>query len=170
MDQDDKEDTATYLVVVNHEEQYSIWREGRPIPKGWREAGKSGPPLLAVDYRSGEGSVLTSEDSNWVGARIEGLVHLDMPGRYEFAFESNDGVRLEINGDLVVEDPRVHADQLSQIGTVTVIEAGWYPLVIWYFEKENTSTLRWLWRKPGTNSGEGLTVVPGVAIAHVPDA
>ena len=32
-----------YTVVVNHEEQYSIWPSGREIPAGWREAGKSGP-------------------------------------------------------------------------------------------------------------------------------
>ena len=43
MDQEEREDTATYLVVVNHEEQYSIWRDGQPIPSGWRAAGKSGP-------------------------------------------------------------------------------------------------------------------------------
>jgi MbtH protein len=31
-----------YTAVVNHEEQYSIWLQGRPLPLGWREAGKSG--------------------------------------------------------------------------------------------------------------------------------
>ena len=33
----------TYRVLVNHEEQYSIWPEDRDIPKGWRDAGKTGP-------------------------------------------------------------------------------------------------------------------------------
>lgn len=32
-----------YTVVVNDEEQYSIWPSGRDIPAGWREAGKTGP-------------------------------------------------------------------------------------------------------------------------------
>lgn len=36
------EDTREYLVVVNHEEQYSIWLAGREIPPGWRDAGKRG--------------------------------------------------------------------------------------------------------------------------------
>ncbi|MFC0105361.1 MbtH family protein [Kibdelosporangium aridum] len=31
-----------FVVVINHEEQYSIWPEGREIPNGWREAGVSG--------------------------------------------------------------------------------------------------------------------------------
>lgn len=31
-----------FLVVVNDEEQYSIWEPGRDIPLGWRDAGFSG--------------------------------------------------------------------------------------------------------------------------------
>jgi MbtH protein len=33
---------ATFSVVVNGEEQYSIWPAGRPIPDGWRADGISG--------------------------------------------------------------------------------------------------------------------------------
>ena len=35
-------DNRTYKVVVNHEEQYSIWPEGRENALGWSDAGKSG--------------------------------------------------------------------------------------------------------------------------------
>lgn len=31
-----------YVVVMNHEDQYSIWPEGREIPLGWRATGMSG--------------------------------------------------------------------------------------------------------------------------------
>lgn len=31
-----------YRVVVNDEEQYSIWPSGKQIPPGWRDAGKRG--------------------------------------------------------------------------------------------------------------------------------
>ncbi len=31
-----------YLVVVNDEEQYSLWPEGRPLPAGWRAEGFAG--------------------------------------------------------------------------------------------------------------------------------
>jgi MbtH protein len=33
---------ATFSVVVNDEEQYSIWPTGRPIPAGWRADGRAG--------------------------------------------------------------------------------------------------------------------------------
>lgn len=39
---DDQEDPTVYKVVVNHEEQYSIWPVDRENPLGWRDAGKSG--------------------------------------------------------------------------------------------------------------------------------
>jgi len=39
---DDDEDTTVYMAVVNHEEQYSIWPEGRELPLGWSDAGKHG--------------------------------------------------------------------------------------------------------------------------------
>jgi uncharacterized protein YbdZ (MbtH family) len=38
----DPEESALYRVVVNDEEQYSIWPAERDVPKGWREEGKCG--------------------------------------------------------------------------------------------------------------------------------
>lgn len=35
-------DTPSYRVVMNDEEQYSIWAEGRPAPAGWRDTGVGG--------------------------------------------------------------------------------------------------------------------------------
>ena len=40
--QEDQEDTTPHIAVVNHEEQYSIWPADRPLPAGWRAAGKAG--------------------------------------------------------------------------------------------------------------------------------
>ncbi len=36
------EDRTVYKVVVNHEEQYSIWPADREVPPGWADAGKTG--------------------------------------------------------------------------------------------------------------------------------
>src|SRR5215831_19111281 len=45
----DREDTTIYKVVVNHEEQYSIWAEYKQNPLGWTDVGKVGrkPDCLA---------------------------------------------------------------------------------------------------------------------------
>jgi MbtH protein len=47
---DDKEDTTIYQVVVNQEEQYSIWPAGRELPLGWKSAGKSGRKAECLEY------------------------------------------------------------------------------------------------------------------------
>lgn len=39
----EEDESAIYTVVVNHEEQYSIWPDYKEIPAGWRAAGKTGP-------------------------------------------------------------------------------------------------------------------------------
>ena len=39
----DQEDTMIYKVVVNHEEQYSIWPSHKANPSGWIDVGKIGP-------------------------------------------------------------------------------------------------------------------------------
>ncbi len=42
MSNNEREDTTIYRVVVNHEEQYSIWPEYLDMPLGWNEVGKQG--------------------------------------------------------------------------------------------------------------------------------
>lgn len=39
-----------YLVVVNDEEQYSIWSADRELPAGWKTVGKAGTKQECLDY------------------------------------------------------------------------------------------------------------------------
>jgi MbtH protein len=39
----EEEDETINKVVVNHEDQYSIWPAHRENPLGWRDVGKTGP-------------------------------------------------------------------------------------------------------------------------------
>ncbi len=45
----DHEDTV-FHVVVNDEEQYSIWPEYKALPQGWREVGKTGKKQECLEY------------------------------------------------------------------------------------------------------------------------
>ena len=47
---EEQEDIRNYKVVVNHEEQYSIWFADREAPLGWREVGKSGRKEECLAY------------------------------------------------------------------------------------------------------------------------
>ncbi len=47
---DEDEDKTIYKVVVNHEEQYSIWPEYKENALGWNDAGKSGTKAECLAY------------------------------------------------------------------------------------------------------------------------
>jgi len=46
----DHVDSTIYSVVMNHEEQYSIWPADRPLPLGWSAVGKSGSKAECLAY------------------------------------------------------------------------------------------------------------------------
>lgn len=50
MDAWEREDTAQYKVVKNHEDQYSIWLAHRPEPLGWEATGKVGSKQECLAY------------------------------------------------------------------------------------------------------------------------
>ena len=50
MTEADPYDDQTFQVVVNHEEQYSIWEEGRELPLGWKPIGYTGTKEACLDH------------------------------------------------------------------------------------------------------------------------
>lgn len=44
------DETTEFTVVVNDEEQYSIWPSYKPIPSGWRPDGKRGGKAECLAY------------------------------------------------------------------------------------------------------------------------
>jgi MbtH protein len=46
----EQEDKEIYIVVVNQEEQYSIWPKRKNIPAGWRATGKEGLKRECLQY------------------------------------------------------------------------------------------------------------------------
>lgn len=59
----DTPDTRPYAVVVNDEEQYSIWPAERDLPAGWRRDGFTGT----------EDECLAHIDVTWTDMRPESL-------------------------------------------------------------------------------------------------
>jgi len=46
----EESDFAIYSVVMNHEEQYSIWSAGESVPEGWHEVGMQGDKTECLAY------------------------------------------------------------------------------------------------------------------------
>lgn len=131
--------------------------------EGWR----SGKPILYIDHQFGSGTVFGSGLSRKVGVRMTGYIHLTAPGEWGFKAYANDGIRVIVNGQVVVDDPQLHmgGDRFSKPRTMTVDQAGWYPLLIKYFQKKGTAALSLYWKPPGAAE---FSVIPAEAYAHRP--
>ena len=46
----DHEDDRDYIVLVNDEEQYSLWLAELPVPQGWKQVGNGGAKQECLDY------------------------------------------------------------------------------------------------------------------------
>ncbi|HEU4655559.1 MAG TPA: MbtH family NRPS accessory protein [Steroidobacteraceae bacterium] len=46
----DEQPKKIYIVLINDEEQYSLWPKHRPIPNGWRAVGKEGTEAECSQY------------------------------------------------------------------------------------------------------------------------
>ncbi len=44
------EDKNEYIVLINDEEQYSLWIAWRDIPAGWKAVGPRGSKQVCIDY------------------------------------------------------------------------------------------------------------------------
>jgi len=133
--------------------------------ESWRrwQPGTTGAVLDGLDHVMGDGPVLTSGARDAVGAEITGFIHLSEMGRYSFLANSNDGVRAEVGGVVVANDPDVHSDRLSTPQSITVTQPGWYALRVLYFERRNTATLQLFWVTP---SASAPALVPASALRH----
>lgn len=125
--------------------------------------GYKGKPILLLNHQFGKGQVFGSGTNKGVGIRMIGAIHFESAGEYSFQSLSNDGFQLYIEDTLVINDPKQHSDQLSAIASITIGEAGWYPLRIDYFQRKGTAALKLFWKTP---QSEEMNIVPESAYAH----
>ena len=45
----DRED-GEFIVLINHEEQYSLWPQWKTVPGGWKDVGIEGNKKTCLDY------------------------------------------------------------------------------------------------------------------------
>ena len=50
MTKENEPESIIYKVVINHEEQYSIWPADRENPPGWKDGGKKGTKAECLAY------------------------------------------------------------------------------------------------------------------------
>lgn len=145
--------------------RYSFYRhiDRMPTDESMIAEGKPGQPVAFLDHRFQE-SVFDSKAEKGVGVFLKGYLKMDAPGTYRFKAVSNDGIRVIVNGEVVVLDPTVHSDRFSDIGQVKINTPGWYPLTVKYFQRKGTARLELYWQPPEVADFE---IIPAAAYGHI---
>jgi hypothetical protein len=148
--------------------RHGFWRHVDQMPsiKGFVEKGERGGPITLINHRFGQGEVFDSGRSRGIGVQMMGFIHLDEAGTWRFQVHANDGIEVTIGETKVVDDPGWHSDRYSEPMEFHAEKAGWFPLLLRYFQRKGTATLEFYWQAPGE---EGFTIVPPSAYGHLPD-
>lgn len=126
----------------------------------------AGIPIATLDNRRGKtGGVLTAKPNKFVGAHIHGLIRFPAAGTYEFVIRTNDGSRLLIGDQMLLEDPPPHAERDIGPAAVNIAQPGWYPITIYYYQRKDSWLLQVKWSGPGL-SGE-MAPVGADYLAHI---
>ena len=94
-------------------------------------------------------------------ARWVGQVEAPVDGSYQFQTSSDDGVRLWVNGQLVINNWTVHATTLNTSAAINLAAGQRVAVVVEYQEVTGFSTMQLLWKTPGTTT---FAVVPAARL------
>lgn len=129
------------------------------------DSGTAGKPIPYLNHRFGREEVFDSGTNRGVAIRMKGLMRFPTPGEYTFRALSNDGLRVRIADTLIIDDPTQHSDRYAIQAVVTIGQAGWYDLMVEYFQRKGTASIGLFWRTPGAKD---FAAVPPESFAHFP--
>ena len=153
------------LSVRYYDEFFSRHLDSLPSKTDPFKSGRIGKPIRLLDREFGRTEVFDSGTNRGIGMRMEGLLHLPSPGTYRFQALSNDGIRVYVNGQRILDDPDVHSNRLTPVATVDIATPGWYPLEVEYFQRKGTAAIMLYWQPPENNA---LSIIPAQAYGHIP--
>jgi hypothetical protein len=84
--------------------------------------------------------------------RWTGLVEASATGNFRFQTRSNDGVRLWINGNLVINNWTAHNTASNQTPVIPLVQDQRYAITIEYYDNTGTGVARLNWMVPGSTS------------------
>ena len=101
-----------------------------------------------VDFQWGSGSPDATIDSDTYSTRWEGRVEAPTSGTYTFYPRTDDGVRLWVNGQLIVNDWTNHSPQEFS-GNIVLTGGEKVTIVMEYYEDGGAATAELRWAGPG---------------------
>jgi hypothetical protein len=116
----------------------------------------------AVDFNWGTGSPAPDVPADSFSVRWTGFIIAEKPGLHTFWTDSDDGVRLTIAGETIIDNWTDHSPTLDQ-GDI-FLSSGTHPLLLEYYENSDGAGIRLEFSAPGIPQ----QTVPGHVLGHEP--
>ena len=97
-----------------------------------------------IDFNWGFNSPLRNWKKDNFSVRWTGLLRVPHEGLYEFYTHADDGVKLWIDNQLLVDDWKIHKETVSH-ATMTLTE-GYHPIKLEYFDDKRHAVIRLFWK------------------------
>jgi hypothetical protein len=106
----------------------------------------------AIDFNWGTGSPGAGVAANNFSARWTGTVQATTTGSYRFQTQSDDGVRVWVNGVQIINNWSDHAAATNTSAAVSLAAGQRYAVRVEYYEKGGSAVMRLRWLPPGQSS------------------
>jgi YVTN family beta-propeller protein len=106
----------------------------------------------AIDFNWGSAAPSTGVNANQFSARWTGFIEAPATGTYVFQTNADDGVRLWVNGQQLVNRWTNSSARNDNSVPVNLVAGQRYPVTMEYFENGGQAVARLRWRAPGTST------------------
>jgi azurin len=127
---------TTFRVYIGGWDRLPDFDKLKPVSEG-----KVGNALIGTQFAKME---------NQFGLVFEGVLSVPGSGRYSFELGSDDGSRLEVDGQRIVDNDGTHGHQ-AKTGGIN-LKPGDHPFRLLYFQKDSEKSLNLRWRGPGIST------------------
>lgn len=112
-----------------------------------------------IDFNWGSGAPGASGiNADNFSIRWNGYIRATQTGAYRFQTESDDGVRLYINGNLVIDRWNNHSATTDTTTDINLVAGNTYSIALEFYENTGEAVIRLRWRLPGAST---YVAIPG---------
>lgn len=130
-----------------------------------------------IDFNWGSGSPAATINRNGFATRWEGVVEITETGIYSFHTQSDDGIRLWVNEQLVINNWTLHGPTWNTSSTISLVAGTQYQIKMEFFEHTGGAVARLHWKTPSNINRHVIpkshlysTVTPQVVAVSAPDS
>ncbi|UCH89585.1 MAG: hypothetical protein JSV49_02755 [Thermoplasmata archaeon] len=114
-----------------------------------------------INFNWGTESPDAAVDPDTLSIRWTGMVKIDETGEYEFSVNTDDGSRLWVNNQQIINSWKDQSAPTEYSGKISFTKPGFYDITYEYFKNTGSATAQLYWKTPSmTQDGEQKVIIP----------